>query len=822
MEHFDPNDQIVVFHIDDDDYQLQFTKMFLESENPRLKVVSFGTFDEFINSIGKAHDCILSDFQMPKHNGIEICEIVKTLEEVPFILYTAHGSEEVAEKAFETGVDDYLRKELKPSHYQVLARRIVQVVEKYRLDRIRVTYKNRLEVLHKYTYEIARARTMDEIAEKAFEAIQNTLEFSFGGIHFVEGEFLVEKFSMSPDRFEPLDLRLDGSGVIVRAVNQGKTQVVPDTRLDEDYTPWMYHEDLLSEVAVPIIIDNKTEGAVNVESKLLNAFSDEDVRLLETLVSHIASSYSKLCKVQSLLDSERKIEELLDSSMEAAFMLSGKKIVYVNQRGVELLGYQDKKDLIDRRGFEIVSPSYRERVANITSRLQNRENIGRVYQIPLLRKDSSTILVETHLNIIEYEGHPALLSFIRDISEKENYEQKFTKLYESSVQIFTAKTRDDICSIVLGALESILGFDYGSIGLVEGDNLRFVQTLGFTSKGNFLRPLESKSISTRAIRTGNIQIVPDISKDPDYFVPPVDIETGKKIKSELVVPIKDNGVVKGVINVESMSDFPFEDYAIKLVETLAMYSATALSRIEEKENIDQIIESKTKQLLQADRFASLGKVTSMVAHDIRNPLQTIRNAAFFIKEDEKGNVNKIIQAVEYADQIIEDIKNNTVDTPLYRENTKIHQLILSAVEQVRIPKNIRFEKRVNEELSMVNIDPVKIKRIIVNLLNNSIEAMPEGGRISLSVNRFRGGLEIRVSDDGKGIPDEVQNVLFSEMVTTKPSGTGLGLPFCKRAAEMQGGNIEINSNEKEGTTVKVFIPLWTPSDPDEGIFELIS
>lgn len=822
MEHFDKNDQIIVFHIDDDEYQLQFTKMFLESENPRLKVVSFDNFDELISKIGEPHDCVLSDFQMPKHNGIKICEIIKTIEEIPFILYTAHGSEEVAQKAFETGVDDYLRKELKPSHYQVLAKRIVQVVEKYRLDRIRVTYKNRFEVLHKYTYEIAAAINLEEIAEKAFEAIKNTLDFSFGGIHFIEGDILVEKFCMSPGKYQQMNLRLDGSGVIIRAINKRKTQVVPDNRLDEDYTPWIYHEDLLSEVAVPIIIEDKVVGAINVESKVLNAFSDEDVRLLETLTSHIASSYSRLCKIQSLQNSERKIKELLDSSMEAAFMLSGTKIVYVNQRGLELLGYKNKSELIERQGFEIVSPSYRERIASIISRLQNLENIGRRYEIPLIRKDGEEVFVETHLNIIEYEGRPALLSFIRDITEKESFELKFTKLYESSVQIFKAKNRDEICSVVLEALESILGFDYGSIGLVEGDNLRFIQTLGFINKGNFLRPLTSKSISTRCIRTGEIQIIPDISKDPDYFVPEVDIETGKRIKSELVVPMKEGWTVLGVINVESMSDFPFEDYEINLVETLAMYSATALSRIAEKENIEHIIESKTKQLLQADRFASLGKVTSMVAHDIRNPLQTIRNAAFFIKEDEKGNVNKIIQAVEYADQIIEEIKSNTIDTPLYRENTNIHEIVMKAIKQVFVPENIQLETQISNELSIVRLDPVKIMRIVGNLINNSIDAMPEGGKILLSANRSKGGLEIKVIDEGNGIPDEVQEVLFSELVTTKPSGTGLGMPFCKRAAEMHGGTIEIESSNENGTVVKVFIPFWTPSDPDGGLFDLVS
>ncbi len=647
---------------------------------------------------------------MPRFNGIQVCKLIKDIENIPFILYTAHGSEEVAEKAFETGVDDYLRKELKPSHYQVLAKRIIQAVEKYRLDEIRVTYKNRLEVLHKYTYEIASAKTLEEVAEKAFEAIKETLEFHFGGIHFVEGELLVEKFTMSPGAIEHMDLRMDGSSVIVRTANVGKTQVVPDTRKDPDYTPWKYYEDLLSEVAVPIILNGKVEGVVNVESKQLNAFSDEDVTLLETLVSHIASAYGRLAPEQKLS---------------------------------------------------------------------------------------------------------------REASKRKSIEQKFSELYESSVRIFKARTRDEVCTIVLESLESILGFDYGSIGLVEGDDLRFVKTLGFVSKGNFTRPLDSKSVSTRTVRTGEIQIVHDTSKDPDYFVPEEDMETGNAMKSELAVPIREGAQVLGVINVESKQEFPFEDYEIKLIETLAMYAATALSRLEEKENIEEIIEEKTRKLLQEDRFASLGKVTSMVAHDIRNPLQIIKTSAFFLEKDKQGLVERILQAVDYADQILEDIKVNTVNTPLNRSGVDVSELIELSIQQVRKPKNIEIKAQVADEVGSVWLDPSKIRRMLVNLMKNAVEAMPDGGVVNLKAALSKGGIEFQVIDNGEGMPEEVKKVLFSEIITTKATGTGLGLPFCKRAAEIHGGSIDVESSKKSGTTVKVFIPLWTDGDSQGVSPELI-
>jgi signal transduction histidine kinase/FixJ family two-component response regulator len=128
-------DVVRVLHLDDEEDHLTLTKMFLEREDPSIQVTSASSPIEALNLIqSQDFDCIISDYRMPKINGIEFAKIVKETTSTPFIIYTGHGSEEIAEAAFSAGVDDYIRKEFDPSHYKVLLKRIKSVVEKRKAE----------------------------------------------------------------------------------------------------------------------------------------------------------------------------------------------------------------------------------------------------------------------------------------------------------------------------------------------------------------------------------------------------------------------------------------------------------------------------------------------------------------------------------------------------------------------------------------------------------------------------------------------------------------------------------------------------------------
>ena len=128
---------IRILHVDDEKNQLEFTKLFLEEIDKEVVIDSVSDPDEAVRLASRNdYDCIVSDYKMLSMSGVELAQRVREMSRVPFILYTGQGSEEVAQSAFEAGVDDYLKKEPEPSHYQVLAKRVRQNVEKYRAEQL--------------------------------------------------------------------------------------------------------------------------------------------------------------------------------------------------------------------------------------------------------------------------------------------------------------------------------------------------------------------------------------------------------------------------------------------------------------------------------------------------------------------------------------------------------------------------------------------------------------------------------------------------------------------------------------------------------------
>ena len=118
-----------IIHIDDETATLEITKAFLEKENSSFKVFSYKDPENFLNEIKKEnYDCILTDYLMPKINGIELAQNIRHFTDIPIIMYTGHGSEEVASEAFKAGINDYVMKEFYTDHYKVLANRISIVV----------------------------------------------------------------------------------------------------------------------------------------------------------------------------------------------------------------------------------------------------------------------------------------------------------------------------------------------------------------------------------------------------------------------------------------------------------------------------------------------------------------------------------------------------------------------------------------------------------------------------------------------------------------------------------------------------------------------
>jgi signal transduction histidine kinase len=157
-------------------------------------------------------------------------------------------------------------------------------------------------------------------------------------------------------------------------------------------------------------------------------------------------------------------------------------------------------------------------------------------------------------------------------------------------------------------------------------------------------------------------------------------------------------------------------------------------------------------------------------------------------------------------KMIADWRSSTRELVPQPINTDLSSLIKNVLEGSSIPANIEVATSIEEELESINIDPDIMHRVLDNLVKNAVEAMPNGGKLTLKARKVANELEFNVIDTGVGIPEDSRKRIFSPLYTTKAGGMGLGLTFCKRAVEVQGGSIDFKSELGVGTIFTVKLP----------------
>jgi len=225
------------------------------------------------------------------------------------------------------------------------------------------------------------------------------------------------------------------------------------------------------------------------------------------------------------------------------------------------------------------------------------------------------------------------------------------------------------------------------------------------------------------------------------------------------------------------------------------------------------IENKTIKLQKSERFAAIGELATMVAHDLRNPLQGIANAVFYLKRkigpkiDEKPRemLELIEDDVKYSDKIVNDLLDYSVEMRLELAETTPQSIMKETLSMIEVPENIQVSVETQNEPT-IKVDAHQIKRAFVNIIKNALDAMPAGGTLIIRSKKSNGNVEFIFSDTGIGMSKETLGKLFTPLFTTKAKGMGFGLSICKRIIEAHGGKISAESTFEKGTTFTVVIP----------------
>ena len=224
------------------------------------------------------------------------------------------------------------------------------------------------------------------------------------------------------------------------------------------------------------------------------------------------------------------------------------------------------------------------------------------------------------------------------------------------------------------------------------------------------------------------------------------------------------------------------------------------------------LKAAQNELVRKERLSALGQLTATMAHELRNPLSAIRNTLFAVKEtaaakgvDLERPISRVERSVARCDGIINDLLDYTRVKELHLAELAIDPWIEEVVGEQRIPAGIVLERALKAGCT-VALDPERMRRVLINLIENAAQAMLDETRerkITVSTALVGDQFELVVADTGSGIAPDVLPRVFEPLFSTKSFGTGLGLPMVKQIVEQHGGSITMESDLDKGTRVTI-------------------
>lgn len=395
-------------------------------------------------------------------------------------------------------------------------------------------------------------------------------------------------------------------------------------------------------------------------------------------------------------------------------------------------------------------------------------------------------------------------------------------LYRINKELLAILDPQELMQDVVEMLQQNFGYFYVQIYVADPQNGNFIMRAGsgeigqkLKALGYFLRPGEG--IVGYTAETGAPYFTNSVEESLSFVRNPLLPE----VKSELAVPVKIEGRILGLLDIQQLPPAQLTQRDLQLVSAVADQLALALQKANLYAELQTSLQSEKAvrtQLLLNDRLATMGRLLASVSHELNNPLQAIQNALFLLREETgishqgRQDLEIVLSEAERMAALIARLR--ATYRPAQAEDfqpTRINDIIedVYALIATHLRHNeISFEFHPDPALPVIPGLPDQIRQVLLNLLMNAVEAMTEGGRLTVLTQFLAEEREILicVSDTGPGIDPAILPNIFDAFVTNKDHGTGLGLTITYDIVNKHNGRIQARNNPDFGATISIWLP----------------
>ena len=732
---------ISILCVDDEPGLADLTATFLERFDDNFSTRTAESAQEGLDFLAENHvDCIVSDHDMPGMDGLAFLQAVRaTNPDLPFILFTGRGSEEIASDAISAGVSDYMQKESGNDQYAVLGQRIRNVVNR---DRSRV-----------------QKQEAETRAETILEASPDAIVVS------VHSEFVYANTAA-------LDLYgvSDRSDLLGRQVGEF---IHPDYRDDVDRQLQAVESGERSSDHIPRTLLTLEGEELPVEVTARHVMWDGD--------AGVVAIVRDLSQQEEYIRQQERYEASFHGAFDAMVVADDEgRYIEANQSACELFGLE-KEDLLGRSIEEFIPEDYDFAAAW----RQFEDSITDRGTLQIVRGDGEKRVIEyaATANIVAGEH----LSVLRDVTDRDNREEVLREMYN------VISTRDQPFDEQVEALLELgrqeLNVAYGTLSEIRGDEYIFevVSADDDSIQAGDVVPVSATNCEIAA-NTERTLVLGDIERDaPGETDRAGFAEWG--ISCYLGAPVFVDTDVYGTFCFYDTEprEGQFSEWEVTLVDLMSRWVGYELQRQQANVRLE-------KQNAKLEQFASL------VSHDLRNPLQVLEGSLPLAEETgDPDDFERCYRAIERMNTLINDLLSLARAGRIIDETEAVSlaSLVEECWQGVRAEDGtLQFEV---DSTTEIHADRSRLQQLFENLIRNVFDH--GGAESTVTVGVLDDGFYIE--DDGPGIPEDDRAKVFESGYSTVQNGTGFGLAIVKEVVDAHGWDIHVTDSESGGARFEI-------------------